>query len=282
MNRLLYRIDNWLLMTYFKNRFFEKRIRWQLHSLISYILYPEFRKSWSLSKIIYSNRYAIILTNILALLLVSAFYLGGYRNYKTITKLKSEAVHRNLVTKSLVSSIIEKNETISNLSVELKSRGYLEYKVVSESKIEHIDNLRLVPDSIFFLMVEEADKYEIPYVIFFRIMEKESKFKFVANSEGSGAMGYMQVMPSTFQKYYNKLDLEKGHTPGNNIRVAAKLIRTIYDFWDGKFKSDETTWEYTLAEYGCGRAPMQNGNGGYFIPESVRPGINYVMKYYKK
>jgi len=268
-------------MTCFKNKFFEKRVRWQLHSFINYILYPEFRGSWNLGKIIYSNRYSIIFINIAIAILVSMFYFGKYTNHNRIVELKQEVINRNLVNHELVKTIQYKNSEISRLSIEMKSRRYLEYKVVDESKIEHIDNLRQVPDSIFFLMVEEADKYDIPYVIFFRIMERESKFKFVANTEGSGAFGYMQVVTSTFSKYYGKLNLENGHTQGNNIRVAACLIDNIRKFWASKFKDERKTWEYTLAEYGCGRAPMQDGNGGYFIPNEVKPGINYVMKEYK-
>ena len=130
-------------------------------------------------------------------------------------------------------------------------------------------------------MIDEADKYKIPHVIFFRVMERESKFQFIKNNEGSSAFGYMQVVNSTFSKYYDKLNLKNGHTQGNNIRVAANLISSIHSFWVGKFKNDRTVWEYTLAEYGCGRAPMISGDG-YIIPESVKPGINYVMKYYGK
>lgn len=181
-----------------------------------------------------------------------------------------------------LSVIVNHKETeLNRMSIEVKSRGYLEYKIVGKSKISQINNLRTVPDSIFRLMIEEANRYNIPYVIFFRVMERESKFLFIPNSEGSGAMGYMQVVKSTFNMYYNKLKLKNGHTQGNNIRVAANLIYSIHSFWKSKFKNDRTVWEYSLAEYGCGREPMQM-EGGYFIPESVKPGINYVMKYYEK
>ena len=281
MKRLLNRINIWLLMTCFKNKFFEKRVRWQLHSFINYILYPEFRSSWDMGKILYSNRYIFLISNTFLILLTSMFFFGRYTNYNRISELKENLYQKNLVVNKLADEVQLRDLKISNLSIELKSRGYIEYKVINESKIEYIDNLRSIPDSIFFLMVDEADKYGIPYVIFFRMMEKESKCQFIANSEGSGAFGYMQVVKSTFSKYYNKLDLENGHTEGNNIRVAANLISSIHSFWSNKFKDERTVWEYTLAEYGCGRAPMQDGNGGYFIPDSVKPGINYVMRCYK-
>lgn len=283
MKRLLERIDSWLLISSFKpNGFFEKRIRWQLHSLITYILYPEFRSSWNLKKIIYSNRYPIIIfKSILALFLIS-FFIGKAVNNEYINKLEDGITYRDSFINKLNENILLRDSTIDALSVELRSRNYLQYKVIQESKIEHISNLKSVPDSIFFLMVSEAEKYKIPYVIFFRVMEKESKFQFIANKEGSGAFGYMQIIPSTFSIYYKKLNLTGGHTQGNNVRVAANLIHSIREFWRNKFKDDRKIWEYTLAEYGCGRQPMMDGNGGYFIPSSVKPGINYVMKYYNE
>lgn len=277
---ILNRINKWLLMTHFTNRFFENRVRWQLHSLLNYILYPEFRSSWSLRKVLYSNKFIVLIVTILVISLSLSFFFGKSVSKSQIDELTYESTKKDSAIFNLYLLTLDKNSKIHSLSTELKSRGFLEFKVVKQSKIEHIANLRAVPDSIFFLMVKEADRYQIPYVIFFRIMEKESKFQFIPNSEGSGAMGYMQVVKSTFNMYYEKLKLKNGHTPGNNIRVAANLIHSIHSFWSGRFKSERTVWEYSLAEYGCGRAPMMK-DGVYFIPESVKPGINYVMRHYE-
>ncbi len=266
-------------MSDFRNKWFEKNIKWQLHSLIVYIIYPEFRYSRNIKSIIYSNKYLIYLTSIILISLISSFYIGRMISVGEIKELRSD-IGDNVVeicrlNKSLVTSL----NKISDISTEIRSRDYIQYKVISESKIEQISNLKSVPDSIFLLMVDEADKYKIPYVIFFRVMERESKFQFVSNTEGSGAMGYMQVVRSTFSMYYDKLKLVGGHTPGNNIRVSADLISSIHDFWESKFVDDRKIWEYTLSEYACGRAPMSS-ESGYFIPESVKGGIDYVMKYY--
>ena len=69
----------------------------------------------------------------------------------------------------------------NNLSMQIERdsilRSNLQYKIIRESKITYIENLKSIPDSILFLMASEADKYNIPYVIFFRIMEHESKFQ---------------------------------------------------------------------------------------------------------
>jgi hypothetical protein len=283
MRNLLEKMNIWLLTSNFKkNGFFDKRIRWQLHSLIICILHPEFRRSWNFKNIIYLNRYGIVFFILIASLLIISFFIGKSFNNRYISDLENKIVDRDSTINYLNQNISFKDSTIYSLSNELKSRSYIQYKVIQESKIEHINNLKLVPDSIFFLMVSQADKYKIPYVIFFRIMEKESKFQFIANKEGSGAFGYMQIVPSTFSIYYKKLNLKGGHTQANNIIVSANLIHSIREFWKTKFKDDRKIWEYTLAEYGCGRRSMMDGNGGYFIPEYAKAGINYVMKFYQK
>lgn len=173
----------------------------------------------------------------------------------------------------------------NNLSMQIERdsilRSNLQYKIIRESKITYIENLKSIPDSILFLMASEADKYNIPYVIFFRIMEHESKFQFVKNTQGSSALGYMQIIKSTFNSYYDKLGLTGGHTKANNIIVAANLIDTIHQFWKKKFKNKRTAWEFTVAEYGCGRGPLIKGKS-YSIPDSLRGGVNYTMKYYGK
>ena len=173
--------------------------------------------------------------------------------------------------------------TIKSIQIERDSllRNNLQYKIIHESKITYIENLKSIPDSILFLMASEANKYDIPYVIFFRIMEHESKFQFVKNTKGSSANGYMQIIKSTFNSYYNKLKLSGGHTQSNNIIVAANLIDTIHRFWRKKFKDRRKAWEFTVAEYGCGRGPLTNGKS-YSIPDSIRGGVNYTMKYYGK
>lgn len=267
-------------MTTFQNRLFEKRIRWQLHSLINYILYPEFRYSWSLTKTIYNNRTIIIIINSFILFIGLSYILGKSVNLNHIKNLRENISFNEKNISQLNDISYSKDSIINKLSTEIRSREYLEYKIVQEAKLSYIDNLKSVPDSIFFLMVNESDRYNIPYTIFFRIMEKESRFLFVKNNEGSSAFGYMQVVASTFSKYYNKLELKNGHTQGNNIRVASSLINSIHRFWSSKFRDDRKIWEYSLAEYGCGRAPMMDGSGGFFIPESVKPGINYVMRVY--
>lgn len=192
-----------------------------------------------------------------------------------------------VVIQSIHGYYIERNmirdRTLKSMEFERDSiiRNDLESKIIQESKITYTENFKAIPDSILFLMVIESDSYKIPHSIFFRIMERESKFLFVKNKEGSSALGYMQIIKSTFNSYYDKLELTGGHTATNNIKVAACLIDNIHGFWRKQFKDKRTAWEYTVAEYGCGRGPLLDSSGVYSIPDSIKSGINYVMRYYK-
>lgn len=174
-------------------------------------------------------------------------------------------------------------DTIPNIKEKADSvRGY-----IKKYDIEHTDNLMKVEDEIIIFMHDECTKNNIPKSIFFRIIDKESGFRFIKNTGGSGAMGYMQVMPQTYKGVSRKIGLKGDHDKKNNIIVGANLIRLIHSFWVNKQKkSGRESWEYTLAEYACGRKPMQLYNIdstkviGYHIPENVKPGIERVLKYY--
>jgi len=256
----------------FNNRFFEKRIRWQLVSLLNWINYPDMRKSFKFGKILHSNRYLLLIIKLVIILTISSFMIARIMDKHKVNELKSELVSKEDVIDSLLISASSKDSTISNIT-----RTYFEYKVVKESSIKDPTNLKQIPDSILFLMISEADRYKIPYFIFFRIMEKESQFKFVKNTEGSTAMGYMQIIKSTFKRYSSYIGINDDEdTPGNNIRVAAYMIASRYKFWSTKFKSERTIWEYTIAEYRVGIANMIK-DGKFFIPDAAKYRVNYVL-----
>jgi len=149
-------------------------------------------------------------------------------------------------------------------------------------------NISRIDDDILFLMVEQANKYKIPYTIYFRLIDRESGFKFIHNigkNGGSGAFGYMQIMPKTFKSFKKILNLRGGHTKVNNILVGSYMLSRSYNYWKSKGKSDKESWEFCLSEYNTGRGNMQIKNNGkvsgYFIPNYTRSYINYIMKYYK-
>lgn len=192
---------------------------------------------------------------------------------------------RNSEVNLLKSQIVKQENIITSLQDSIKNRDFLEYVVWKNYNLEHFETFRNLPDSIFYLMFEEVEKNKIPHTIFFRLIDRESGFRFIPNSEGSGAMGYMQVMPHTFQQLSHTLSLPGGHTPTNNIRVGAYYLRISHVFWLAVLKDDKKAWEYALAEYAVGRGGMQvkdenNRVVGYYIPESTKSGIERVLKFY--
>jgi hypothetical protein len=157
-------------------------------------------------------------------------------------------------------------------------------EILDECTFIHEDNFRHMNRQIFALMVSECDKYDLPYSVFFSVIDKESGFKFIPNSEGSGAMGYMQLMPKTFSGNARKLGL-KSHTPENNVKVGAYLLYDLFTSWKSKYTDDETAWTWALAQYAVGLGGMQVKDSSgikYQIPESAKLGIEKVMRNYKE
>lgn len=157
-------------------------------------------------------------------------------------------------------------------------------ELMNDCSFIHEENFRHINRHIFSLMVSECDKYDLPYSVFFSVVDRESGFQFVPNSEGSGAMGYMQLMPKTFSSNARKLGL-KSHTPENNIKVGAYHLYDLFSFWKRKYTDDETAWTWALAQYAVGLGGMQVKDSSgikYQIPESTKPGIEKVMRNYNE
>jgi len=157
--------------------------------------------------------------------------------------------------------------------------------IIEECEFIHLNNFINLDTNIFKLMVKECDAYHIPYSIFFSVVDKESGFRFIKNTEGSNAMGYMQMMPKTFSHCAKKLHLKDGHTPINNVRAGAYHLYTLHSFWKRKYHNDKIAWKWALAEYATGLAPMQvkDSSGkviSYQIVESSLPGVNKVLRNY--
>jgi hypothetical protein len=244
---------------------------WNLHALLIWILYPEFRNG-SLLEFVkitkpliaeFSKSIFIIIS-----IFISGYFLKAELVKSEINKLvesKAKIVELNLE----IDSLILRN---GNLEKVIISRDYWNWKIINETGITHTSDFKKLPDEVFFEAIHQCDKLKIPYRIFFRIMQRESKFQFIKNKTGSGAFGYMQVMPQTFSRWERKLGLRGGHNQMNNIIVAANLISSIRDFWKVS-KSGEDVWKWTLAEYACGRAALTNG-----IPGEVMDGVKEILK----
>lgn len=119
--------------------------------------------------------------------------------------------------------------TIDELNDELEriksSRIYMTAIINKEAGVEVPER---VPNNHLKLMFEQADSNNIPYKVFFRVIEKESRFKWWVTSS-AGARGYMQVMPATYASIAKKINLPAEMTPESNIIAGAFYLRKKYN-----------------------------------------------------
>jgi soluble lytic murein transglycosylase-like protein len=223
-------------------------------------------------------------------LVLMCFMMIGYSlRDKEITQLETtiNENHREY-TKSISQkdSIIEsKNKEIDSLIEYRNSKEYLEFLIYKRANLDNLKlNLSRVDYDILKLMVDQADEKEIPYTVYFRLVDMESGFQFISNME-SGAHGYMQLMPATFKMYYDRLGLEGGHTKENNIIIGSHMLKEGYNKWRSRGMGKMIAWMYTLSEYNTGEGKMQikNDDGkviGFYLPSYTRRYVNFILKYF--
>lgn len=235
LHRLNYKL---VMSTTTKNKFYEKHIRWQLSSAVEYLIYGEKNYKNAL-KLIWKNKVLV-----LSLILVTSgafylYYLGSQSRDSEITSLIDSNQDKSTVIESHQNTIYysqnvihQKERTIDSLLQFKMSREWLEFEIYRETEMDDFYlNMSRVSDDILMLMAEQADKYKIPYSIYFRLIDVESGYKFIPNHSGSGAFGYMQVMPATFNSYAKKLNLSGGHTKENNILVGSYMLYKNHNDW---------------------------------------------------
>lgn len=130
------------------------------------------------------------------------------------------------ITSELLNDSNASKEELEKELEEIKqSRLYLTSLIKHEADVDIPER---VSDEHLNLMLEQADLYDLPYKVYFRVIRKESNFKHWVTSH-VGAGGYMQVMPKTYNYYANKLNLTGPMTPENNIKVGSYYLRKKYD-----------------------------------------------------
>lgn len=292
--RPLHRLNSRLVMSSStNNKFYESYIRWQLSSVIEYLLYDS--KTWKKSlRIIWSNKILLSLFILASSVVGLVYHLGSSSRDIEISSLIASNYVKEYVIESQSDVIYDSKENIHNKEVTIdsllqfkKSREWLEYKIYRETEMDDFHlNMSRVDDDILFLMASQADKYKIPYSIYFRLIDVESGYKFISNNSGSGAFGYMQVMPSTFNAYAKRLNLKGGHTEKNNIFVGSYMLYKNYKDWKKRGFSKHKAWEYTLSEYNTGKGNLQIKKDdkvvGWRIPNYTKKYISEIMKIYNK
>lgn len=238
----LVKFHHWLLVSTFRNKWFEENIKLQIISLLSWFIYPEFRKNNTIFSVLKQNKF------ILTILLCFVLWTSGFFTFGKLMSIP-EKTYKYIFVKKVEKKIITKKEYSHS------ARLLLQKIIIKDCEIEHKKELLNLEDDIFYLMIDEINKNSIPYTIFFKVVDHESGFQFIPNTEGSGAYGYCQIMPSTFNLFKRRLGLT-GHNEESNIRMGVFMLKDRYNYHKSIGKSDNSAWIGSLIDYAGGKDSM--------------------------
>lgn len=244
-----------LLMKNSGNEIFNTFIRKPFLSFSTWYLYPEFRKGNFLVNFINQNRILFLFVNIFFLWTISLFFFGRLSAFEKVKNLESKLTETTSALESSYKLINLKEITIDNLRIQTRSREYLQFVIKRDCQLRHYGALTKLPDDVFFTIIDEIEKYKIPYTIFFRLIDRESGFQFISNNQGSGAFGYCQVMPSTFKYASKKLKL-KEHNQINNIKAGAWVLKQGFDKYKKEGFDVKSAWYRSLIDYSGGNVDL--------------------------
>jgi hypothetical protein len=187
------------------------------------------------------------------------YSVGRYMSYKNkvadIISLEYKLDKTNDILYQTNKHLNRKDSTISQLRESMDSRDYLQYVIKRDCKLRNYDNLTKLSDTVFFTIIDEINKYKIPYTIFFRVIDYESGFLFIRNNTGSGAFGYCQIMPITYDYFSKKLNFNE-HNEVNNIKTGAYILKTGYNRYRSMGFSDSESWYRELVYYSGGNKKL--------------------------
>lgn len=213
----------------------------------------------NISKLIKSWLPTVTLIIALLFVIYSSFKVGFNMNQKRIefTKIVLEKTFSDL-------NEAKEDQFYAELSLSslFDSRDYKNYLIYKESNLSVPDK---VSEDHMDIMIDKAEEFDIPYSIMFRVIARESRFNWFNKhgkvlTSGAGAMGYMQIIPGTFNSFYKKLELEGGHTPENNITVGAYYLNKLYKMYNDSVsdRHELQNWKLPLAAYNAGPGNIKN------------------------
>jgi len=234
-----------MLQSCSKYKFYEKYIKYQIADIIERNLWGTPRWKNVLSNIWNFRVFlSIILTSSIFLITLFYYTRSNINLNKSIIDKNHSIYSLNFDKNRLINIISYKDLIIDSMNDYLKSREYIEFVVKKRSHMDDFNiNISRIDDDILFLMVEQANKYKIPYTIYFRLIDRESGFK----------CSYMLSRSYNYWKSKGKSDKES------------------WEFCLSEYNTGRGNMQI-----------KKNGKvSGYFIPNYTRSYINYIMKYYK-
>lgn len=205
-----------------------------------------------------------------------AYWMGHSSNVDKLMHTEAELAH---------SLGLLNDEKMNKITAELKlksflsSRDYKEFLIFKEAQVSVPE---ILPTKDIETMFSMAKEYDIPNYIYFRVIQTESHFKWSKNGKvltsSAGAQGYMQVIPSTFNAYCDRLNIKRVMTVENNLRVGAKLLSDLYEMYNPKGdRNDMSTWKKPLMAYNAGCGNVNSGRAYKFTETK-----NYIKKILQK
>lgn len=247
--------------------FFNKYLRHHLINFLVWFLYPEFRTKNKVVDFIFKNKFLIALGVSFILwttgLLSLGIFLSFHEKTDKINQLEYKLDKQNDLLFYSNRIMLRKNLTINQLRKEMDSREYLQYIIQRDCHLQHYTHLTKLSDDVFFTIIDEVEKYQIPFTIFFRVIDHESGFQFIPNSTGSGALGYCQVMPLTFKSVAERLGFKK-HDHITNIKTGAFVLRENFDIFHKKGFNVKESWFKALIAYSGGDTALAESEMKYF------------------
>lgn len=232
---------------------------------MEYFLFPEFRKKDLQLKRIFKITAASAAVYFFLAIIVNNFVMMDTIDNKD-DELKNTYSEISRLYRSAKSVVFDEcMDSVKN------SNTYTRFEIFKESGIVVPEN---VPENHLSAIKHNAIKMGIPLSIYVRVINHESSFDSAAVNP-SGAKGYMQLMPGTFNHLYDVLSLKGGHTSINNLLCGSSLLKQNYDYWYKRKNDQQEAWQMALACYAMGDSlPRALGR----VPEAVQGYVNYVMK----
>lgn len=123
-----------------------------------------------------------------------------------------------------------------------------------------------------------ATEYGLPQELLYAVIKTESNFSPGAVSS-AGAVGLMQIMPSTFlwlaEMTGETLSPESLTDPDINIRYGAFFLRYLYDYY-GKYETALAAYNAGMGNVSAWLASEQYSDGGVLVVIPFRETSEYV------
>lgn len=254
MNHDLIKFHHWLLSSTFKNKWFEENIKLQIISILSWLLYKDYRKSNSILSILRRSKFLLILISVFIFWSTSLFTFG---------RLTSNENNNIIVKKHIIRiNYFPKGFDFESFQSE---RSFIEYIAKTKFKIQYFKNLQKLPDELFFTIISEIENNKIPPSLFLRLLDQESHYLDVTNPH-SGASGIAQLLPDTRRRILSIIGTTNNKQI-DDIRCAAYHLKRSYEVYKSKKIDDDKCWLMSLVDYNGGSHSLALHNMKYFTKD---------------